>query len=108
MQLFVLEHCPVEHVLQRSPDQGQWTQFSEDERGIYTYRLGNLLLIDGPSRANDSLGNKRWAEKKNLIQGFGPQTPLTTLALGKSTWSWKTITDRQAELATVAVQAFAV
>jgi len=96
----------VEHVLPRSPEPGKWTQFSADERDIYTYRLGNLLLIDGPSRANDSLGNKSWSEKKRLIQGFGTQTPLTTAALAKGTWSRTTISDRQADLAAVAVQAF--
>jgi hypothetical protein len=37
-----------------------------------------------------------------------PLAPLTTHALAKSTWSKKTITDGRAELATVAVQVFAI
>lgn len=98
----------VEHVLPKSPNPGEWTQFTEDERKVFTYRLGNLLLIDGPSRANDSLGNKTWSAKKALIQGFGVQTPLTTQALAKTSWSKKTISDRQNELATTARTAFAV
>jgi hypothetical protein len=96
----------VEHVLPKSPGPGDWAQFTPDERDVYTYRLGNLLLIDGPSRANDSLGNSGWPAKKRLIQGYGAQTPLTTAALAKTTWSRATINDRQVELAAIALQAF--
>jgi hypothetical protein len=97
----------VEHVLPQSPAPGEWKQFTDAERDVYTFKLGNLLLIDGPSRANDSLGNKTWAEKKKLIATFGPQTPLTVKALTETTWSKTTITNRQADMADIAAKAFA-
>jgi hypothetical protein len=97
----------VEHVLPQSPEDGAWTNYTDDERAVYTYRLGNLLLIDGPSRANDALGSKSWADKRDLIKGYGPQTPLTTAAVKKTTWTKATIDGRQRELAKLAPKAFA-
>jgi hypothetical protein len=96
----------VEHVLPQSPAAGTWSGFTADERAVYTLKLGNLLLIDGPSRANDSLGNKEWPDKRREIASFGPQTPLTVEAIKRATWSKSTIDDRQDELAALAVKAF--
>src|SRR5262249_55319094 len=48
----------VEHVLPQSPGPGEWAHFTPDQKQVLAYNLGNLLLIDGPSRANDLLGNK--------------------------------------------------
>jgi len=53
-----LDTLTVEHVLPQSPNAGEWQQFTDEERAIYTYDIGNLLLVDGPSRANDLLGNQ--------------------------------------------------
>lgn len=97
----------VEHVLPQSPKTGEWKLFTPAERDVYTFKLGNLLLIDGPSRANDLLGNKTWSEKMKMIETFGPQTPLTVKALEKPSWSKTTINDRQADLAELATKAFA-
>lgn len=94
----------VEHVLPKSPAAGQWITFSEDERRAYTYVLGNLLLIDGPSGANDQLGNKEWPDKRQVIKRFGPQTPLTQDALKRTTWTVSTITSRTNALAKLAVK----
>jgi hypothetical protein len=96
----------VEHVLPQSPNPGEWPQFSEDERAVFTYDIGNLLLVDGPSRANDLLANKEWAEKKALIIGWGSQTPLTTAALKFRNWSADTIESRRSSLANVAARAW--
>jgi hypothetical protein len=97
----------VEHVLPQSPAPGQWAQFTDAERRAYTYSLGNLLLIDGPSGANDDLKNKEWKDKKALIKSWPNQTPLTTEALKRREWSAKTIESRNAALAALAVKAFA-
>jgi hypothetical protein len=97
----------VEHVLPQSPATGQWSQFTEAERRAYTYNLGNLLLIDGPSGANDDLKNKEWPDKKTLIKGWPNQTPLTTEALKRQQWSAGTIDSRNDALASLAVKAFA-
>ncbi len=94
----------VEHVLPKSPAAGQWTGFSADDRTTYTYMLGNLLLIDGPSGANDQLANKQWPDKKKLIQAWGQQTPLTVEALRRRGWSKGVIEARTSDLAKLAVK----
>lgn len=94
----------VEHVLPKSPAPGQWKAFSEDDRASYTYMLGNLLLIDGPSGANDQLANKEWSDKKQLIKTWPQQTLLTVDALKRQSWTKKVIEDRTSELAKLAVK----
>lgn len=94
----------VEHVLPKSPATGQWMAFSEDDRASYTYMLGNLLLIDGPSGANDQLANKEWSDKKQIIKTWTQQTPLTVDALKRQSWTKKVIEDRTSELAKLAVK----
>jgi hypothetical protein len=84
----------VEHVLPKSPQSGEWTHFSADQRRVLTYNLGNLLLIDGPSRANDQL--KKWDD----------QTPLTTDALANTRWTAATIEKRNEALADLAARAW--
>lgn len=86
---------------------GSGSQFTEVERRAYTYNLGNLLLIDGPSGANDDLRNKEWPDKKTLIKSWPNQTPLTTEALKRQQWSAGTIDSRNDALASLAVKAFA-
>jgi len=94
----------VEHVLPKSPAEGQWSEFSEEDRASYTYLLGNLLLIDGPSGANDDLANKEWADKKKIIRTWSEQTPLTVEALSSRAWTKTVITKRTADLAALAVK----
>src|SRR5262249_9592356 len=89
----------VEHVLPKSPAKGQWKQFDASARRAYTYNLGNLLLIDGPSGANDDLANTEWKDKRALIQSWPGQTPLTDEAVKSATWTKATITSRQNTLA---------
>ncbi len=97
----------VEHVLPKSPAAGQWQEFSVEDRTTFTFKLGNLLLIDEPSGANDDLANKEWPEKKKLIRAWLPQTPLTEKALNRREWKQKTIDDRTGELAKLAVKTWA-
>lgn len=97
----------VEHVLPLNPEDKQWAGFDDDARAVYAHRLGNLLLIDGPSGANSKLGNKEWPDKRNLIRTWGPQTPLTQSALKKQAWTKEVINARHEALATLATKAFA-
>jgi hypothetical protein len=92
----------VEHVLPKSPAAGQWTGFNDDDRASYTYMLGNLLLIDGPSGANDQLATKEWPDKRKLMRSWSPQTPLTVEALKRQAWTKNVIEARTTELAKLA------
>jgi len=94
----------VEHVLPKSPAPGQWREFSEEDRASYTYMLGNLVLIDGPSGANNQLANKEWKDKKRLIRTWSQQTPLTVDALKSQRWTKKRIRERTSDLAKLAVR----
>ncbi len=96
----------IEHVLPRSPEAGQWTHFTPDQRSTYTYNIGNLLLIDGPSGANNTLGNKEWPDKKALIQSWQNQTPLTNDALNNADWNAQVIDTRRLSLANIAARAW--
>lgn len=96
----------VEHVLPQSPAPGTWSDFSPTERSAYTYNLGNLLLIDGPSGANDKLANKEWPAKKALIRQWGTQTPLTAEALKRVKWNKVAVDRRNEALADLAVKAW--
>jgi hypothetical protein len=98
----------LEHVLPQSPDTGTWTDFTDDERKVYTYDIGNLILVDGPSGANNALKNKEWADKKSMILGWGSQTKLTTEATSKRSWNKATIEARRAAMAKLAVKAWRV
>jgi hypothetical protein len=98
----------VEHVLPRSPQSGQWSQFSSAQRLTDTYKLGNLLLVDGPSNANDQLANKEWPEKRALIRSWKPLTPLTAKAVTTSQWSPQYIERRTKSLAKLATEAWAL
>ena len=102
------EGLSVEHVLPQSPADGQWTHFSDDEKRDYTYLLGNLLLVDYPSGANNSLGNKKWPQKRTLLVSWEGQTPLTIDALKHTNWTRQTIDHRQLELARLAVKTWPV
>lgn len=98
----------TEHVLPRSPASGQWEEFSEEDRASYTYMLGNLILIDGPSGANGHLANKEWPEKRKLIKTWAQQTPLTIEALKTAHWTKRAIRRRTKELAKLAVKTWSV
>jgi hypothetical protein len=98
----------VEHVLPKSPAPGQWKEFSIDDRSTYTYRLGNLLLIDGPSNANDMLANKEWPDKRELIKKWKPLTPLTADAVKTPGWTKTSIDARTKRLAKFAAKTWAV
>jgi hypothetical protein len=98
----------VEHVLPQSPASGQWTDFTTDEARVYVNRLGNLLLIDGPSRANSKLANREWAEKKKLIKEWNSQTVLTAKALKSPKWTIQTIDKRTDAFSRLAVKTWSV
>jgi hypothetical protein len=59
-----LETLSVEHVLPQNPEpDSRWCKdYSEEQRQLWTHRLGNLVLIS--TRKNTSQGNLDYADKK--------------------------------------------
>ncbi|EMJ40957.1 hypothetical protein HMPREF1432_00652 [Helicobacter pylori GAMchJs114i] len=59
----------IEHILPQQPgSSSQWVKnFSEEERGLYTYSLANLTLLGGTKNAQAS--NKDFKEKKEIYMG---------------------------------------
>lgn len=55
----------IEHILPQTPDgSSEWaSNFTEDDRQIWTNRLGNLILIS--RRKNSALGNLDYLQKKD-------------------------------------------
>lgn len=98
----------IEHVLPLSPQPGQWTAIGADLRPVYTHKLGNLLLIDGPSRANALLANKDWPTKRRLIKSWGAQTPLTSEGLRRQQWTTAAIEARDEALAKLAAETWKI
>lgn len=97
-----IESVNLEHILPKSPREGDWGQFSEDEAKGYVYRLGNMALLQkGP---NGRIGNKPWTAKKPVLQMSSLR--LTQSAGGHSDWTKETIERRQQELARLAVLAW--
>ncbi|MEN5080996.1 DUF262 domain-containing HNH endonuclease family protein [Bosea sp. TWI1241] len=59
----------VEHILPQNPQDGSWTQFSEDQRETITHTLGNLVLLT--SRKNSGASNMEFQNKVDVYFGLG-------------------------------------
>jgi len=64
-KLEIPETISIEHILPQNPyDGSQWkADFSDTDRGNWTNKLGNLVLIS--RRKNSAQGNKEYADKKD-------------------------------------------
>ncbi len=56
----------LEHVLPKTPKQGQWKGFPESERSSYLNRVGNLVLL--LASENTAAGNAEFAEKRKVYE----------------------------------------
>lgn len=82
----------VEHILPQNPDSAsQWVKdFTEEEREIWTHRIGNLVLIS--RRKNSAQGRRDFAEKKqkyfkNNVEVF----PNSVRVMQKDKWNLDTL-----------------
>lgn len=92
----------LEHVLPQNPQAGTWTNFDDDARSAFTYRLGNLALMKVTE--NVQAGTEEFAAKKNR---FAKSNFLLTKMIASSAdWNTKEIENRQKELATLAIAAW--
>ena len=90
----------LEHILPRSPDASDWSQFTEDERRSYLHRLGNMALLSkGP---NGKIGNKPFAIKKPVL--MASDLRLTKEAGAEADWTPEVISERQKRFATLAIR----
>ena len=85
----------VEHVLPENPG-ADWEQFDERQREEFTYRLGNMTLLE--TAANRDLGNTGFDVKRPRFRESGLQA---TAKLGEDydTWNVETIRERQTWMA---------
>lgn len=97
----------VEHVLPQNPRKdSQWMcVFSEDERGFWTHRLGNLLLLN--RRKNSQAQNYDFEKKKDTY--FRSKSgvavfALTTQVLNEPIWSPEVINRRHEALKSLLVK----
>lgn len=92
----------LEHILPKNAKSTDWPQFTADETKSYVYRLGNMALL---SRGrNGKIGNKAWDIKKPVLNSS--QLNLTRAAGAEDSWTVQAITDRQADLAKLALRAW--
>jgi hypothetical protein len=91
----------VEHVLPQNPHEtSEWRDaFTDDERLLWTHRLGNLVLLN--RRKNAEASNREFAHKKSRYfsgpNGSAPFT-LTIQVNNTSEWTPATLEARQGQL----------
>lgn len=94
----------VEHVLPQNPDDG-WDAFSDLEIEAYSYRLGNMTLLE--SDVNREIGNARYIAKRERL---ADSQFLSTSELAKKNEAWTTaeIETRQQAMARMATTVWRV
>ena len=85
----------IEHVLPEHPGDG-WEQFDDRQREAWTYRLGNMTLLE-PARNRD-LGNLGFDRKRPVLLESGFSVT-SRLAKDFDTWTERTIRSRQTWMA---------
>jgi hypothetical protein len=88
----------MEHILPLNPGP-EWSAFDTETAGVYSKRIGNLVLL--PAKSNATLGNNDFTTK---VAVFG-QAPyeLTRQVAGVPEWTPEMIANRQRILAELAV-----
>jgi hypothetical protein len=94
----------LEHVLPEDPKQGEWLQFTQEDREQFTNRLGNLALLKRSE--NSGKGNEEFQIKRPVYAQSSFK--LTSDLASVSNWNTIAITDRQRNLATIAVKAWPI
>ncbi|MFE1173118.1 DUF262 domain-containing protein [Streptomyces sp. NPDC058773] len=101
----------VEHVLPQNPEAGsRWTElFDEDQRGYWTHRLGNLVLLNRVK--NSAAQNYAFAAKKSkYFTGRGGAVPfaLTSRVLQYEDWTPDVLEAQQKQLVDLLVKEWAL
>lgn len=88
----------LEHILPRKAKKDEWPNFSPDEVGFHSIRLGNMTLIK--ERKNNALGNKSFAIKQPVLAAS--KLALNSEFAAKQTWVKADIDSRQGMLSQLA------
>jgi uncharacterized protein DUF262/uncharacterized protein DUF1524 len=97
------EFINLEHILPRKPEDN-WPDFSEDDVRSLSTRLGNLALIR--TTDNSNLKSEPFVEKKKVYANSPYE--LTSQVAVVDNWTPVTISERQEQLAQLAVKAWPV
>ena len=90
----------LEHVLPRKATTTDWPNFTADEVGFHSVRLGNLTLLK--ERKNNQLGNKPYVVKQPVLASSDHK--LNAVFKSASFWGKGEIETRQQTLAALAPQ----
>jgi len=93
----------LEHIVPKAPEQN-WPEFSEDELGQFTNRLGNLALLQASK--NSDLKSQSFADKKKTY-AVSPYV-LTSRIADVDHWTVDAISERQRNMATLGVKTWPV
>lgn len=93
----------LEHVLPENPE-GNWPQFSEEDRALYRKRIGNLCLMR--ARDNSAVKSAPFSDKKVVYAESAYRLTRDVACVGE--WTTSAIDARQKELADLAVETWLV
>ena len=91
----------LEHILPERPG-GNYPAFSEEQRSLYTRRIGNLALLT--HKVNSDAKSAPFAEKKEVYRASDLR--LTKEVADYGDWTPAAVDDRQAKLAERAAAAW--
>lgn len=89
----------IEHVLPQTPDENsQWcSDFSEDDRNLWTHNIANLILIN--FRKNSALSNSEFDVKRNILkEKIKDKFQGSHEVLNHEQWSVSTLKERQKKI----------
>jgi hypothetical protein len=88
----------LEHVLPKNPSDGEWTEFTDEQKRDFVHRIGNMTLLQkGP---NGRIGNKPFAYKRPILAASA--LLWTQDAGARANWTPQMIADRQGDMAKLA------
>ncbi|NER53039.1 MAG: HNH endonuclease [Symploca sp. SIO1A3] len=89
----------LEHILPQKPNATWTSKFTKTDPDLYTWRLGNMTLLD--ASINRKVGNGSFTDKCSKAYSRS-QLEITKKILEYSVWGPKQIEERQSEMSKVA------
>ncbi|MBX3179022.1 MAG: DUF262 domain-containing protein [Candidatus Hydrogenedentes bacterium] len=94
---YLTDPATIEHILPENPDETWDSDFPQDRRDRYTYRLGNLTLLE--SGMNRQAGNSPYPDKVGAYAGSAYQLTKRISDMAPEEWTPERIALRQRKLA---------